>query len=180
MTPVKMSPFRKGNHLKQTSMCCRLGSTKSLVSFKHRIGSDLDDEFPCISQVPLLGSSCFFFCFWYIFGGVFVHLWKKKDPDIQIHEFSIYKSIPTISTMTFGGFLFMEFADRHTAHMSVSCSRLAPYHSLHRILYQQQPRPSSTSSTFLDFRKKITWKKTSWVRPVFLMIHGMFVGQRNL
>ena len=64
----------------------------------------------------------------FVFGTFLVVLFsslKKNDPDIQIHEFSTYESIPTISTMTFGGFLFMEFGDKQTAHMSVSCSIIA-------------------------------------------------------
>ena len=37
---------------------------------------------------------------------VFFSSLKKNDPDVQIHEFSTYESIPTLSTMTFGGFLW--------------------------------------------------------------------------
>lgn len=165
----KWAHFEKGNYLKQTSMCCRLGSTKSLVSFKHsrmwlKIGSDLDDEFPCISQVPLLGSSFVFLVhFWWCF----FHL-SKKYPDIQINEFSTYKST-LFPPWLLEGFINRIWRQAHGPYVSVMQQARSIPLSPHRILYQQQPRPSSTSSTFLDFlKKKITWKQTSWVRAVFL------------
>ena len=169
----KWAHFEKGNHLKQTSMCCRLGSTKSLVSFEHprmwlKIGSDLDDEFPCISQVPLLGSSCFF-CFWLIFGGVFVHLWKKMIGTFKFISFRFISRFQPFPPWLLEGFYGI-WGQAHDPYVSVmQQARSIP-------LSPSDSVPATAPSFFNQlnifglFEKNHTKTNplTPWVRPVFL------------